>query len=218
MSFGHPGSHIHLENAPLLQTPILIIRAAINDTENKTYVDEKASQSASHDLRATRSISNDAEEDEPTEEEKVSLRRMPDNLPIVAYVICAVEFSERASYYGVQGLISNFVNRPLPVGGNGLGAPPRGTQQTGGALGMGTVKANAVNQSFSMLAYALPLLFGYVSDTFTGRFKLICYGVGVFGVAHVLMVAAGAPTLLASGMAKVPYFISLYILSIGAGT
>jgi dipeptide/tripeptide permease len=202
---------------PSSPNPILTICTATNDTENKTYVDEKASQSASHDLHDTRSMSNDAE-DAPTEEEKISLRRMPDNLPIVAYVICAVEFSERASYYGVQGLISNFVNRPLPVGGNGLGAPPRGTQQTGGALGMGTVKANAVNQSFSMLAYALPLLFGYVSDTFTGRFKLICYGVGVFGVAHVLMVAAGAPTLLASGMAKVPYFISLYILSVGAGT
>ncbi|KAE8382440.1 POT family-domain-containing protein [Aspergillus bertholletiae] len=155
-------------------------------------------------------------ENTPTDEELETLRRVPGNLPIVAYLICVVEFSERASYYGVSGLISNFVNRPLPVGGNGYGAPPRGTQQTAGALGMGTVTANAVNQSFSMLAYALPMLFGYLSDAHTGRFKMIFWGVLVFGVAHVLMVGATAPTLLAHGTAKAPYFISLYILSVGA--
>lgn len=66
-------------------------------------------------------------------------------------MLCAVEFCERASYYGVTGVTSNFVNRPLPDGGNGWGAPPRGDQQTAGALGMGTVKANAVDQSFKML-------------------------------------------------------------------
>lgn len=82
---------------------------------------------------------------------------------------------------------------------------------------MGTDKANAVNQSFSMLAYALPMVFGYFSDAHTGRLKMICWGVLVFGAAHVLMVGAGAPTLLANGSAKAPYFISLYMLSIGAG-
>ncbi|KAL4780646.1 POT family-domain-containing protein [Aspergillus varians] len=156
------------------------------------------------------------DEDEPTEEELTTLRRVPGSLPLVTYLICFAEFSERASYYGVSGLVSNYVNRPMPVGGNGYGAPARGTQQTPGALGMGTVKANAVNQSFSMLAYALPMIFGYLSDAYTGRFNMIFWGVLVFGVAHVLMVASGAPSLLADGSAKAPYFISLYMLSVGA--
>lgn len=160
---------------------------------------------------------SDDYEGKPTEEERLTLRRVPGKIPVVAYLICAVEFAERASYYGVQPLINNYVNRPLPEGGNGYGAPPPNTQMTAGALGMGTVAANAVNQSFSLLAYALPLLFGYLADTKTGRFRMICYGVLVFGVAHVIMVAAGAPTLLANGQAKIPYFISVYILSFGAG-
>lgn len=109
------------------------------------------------------------------------------------------------------------MNRPLPVGGDGYGAPPRGTQQTAGALGLGTVKATAVSQSFSLLAYALPLFFGWLADTKTGRFKIICWGVAVCGLAHVLMVASGAPTLLANGGAKAPFFLSVYTLSIGAG-
>lgn len=104
----------------------------------------------------------------------------------------------------------------VPPGGNGFGAPARGTQDTGGALGMGTVTANAVTQSFNFLAYALPLIFGYLADTRFGRFKIICYGVGVFGIAHVLMVAAGSKDLLARGATTAPYFISVYVLAIGA--
>jgi dipeptide/tripeptide permease len=81
---------------------------------------------------------------------------------------------------------------------------------------MGTVTANAVSQSFSMLAYTLPLLFGYLADARTGRFKLICWGVAVFGIAHVLLIVAGAKSLLADGNTKGPFFLSVYILAIGA--
>ncbi|KFZ12735.1 hypothetical protein V502_06947 [Pseudogymnoascus sp. VKM F-4520 (FW-2644)] len=176
-------------------------------------VDEKGTFS-SGDVQVFDAIIDEGGET-PTDEEKATLRRVPGSLPIVAYFLCAVEFAERASYYGISSLISNFINRPMPVGGNGYGAPRRGTQQTAGALGLGTVKANAVNQSFNMLAYGLPLIFGYIADAHTGRFKLICWGILVFGIAHVLMVGSTAPSLLASGGAKIPFFISVYILSIG---
>ncbi|KAB5579903.1 H+/oligopeptide symporter [Coniochaeta sp. 2T2.1] len=170
------------------------------------------------ELHASTNASTDLDPSEiPTEHELKTLRRVPGSLPLIAYYICAVEFAERSSYYGISALISNYVNRKLPVGGNGFGAPKKGTQQTAGALGMGTVKANAVNQSFSMLSYGLPLVFGYIADAHTGRFKLICIGIVVFGLAHVLMVGSAAPSLLANGNAKIPFFISLYMLSLGTG-
>ncbi|KAH8888560.1 MFS general substrate transporter [Thozetella sp. PMI_491] len=155
-------------------------------------------------------------EGKPTEEDLKTLRRVPGSLPTVAYLICVVEFCERASYYGVTPLISNFVNRKFPVDGNGYGAPAAGTQDTAGALGLGTVTANAVSQSFSMLAYSLPMVAGYLADARTGRFTLICWGVGVFGVAHIILCAAGARPLLENGNAKIPFFIGLYMLSVGA--
>jgi dipeptide/tripeptide permease len=65
-------------------------------------------------------------EGKPTAEELVSLRRVADTLPTVAYVLCFAELCERASYYGTANVIGNFINRKLPVGGNGGGAPPRG--------------------------------------------------------------------------------------------
>ncbi|KAF2993090.1 hypothetical protein E8E14_001203 [Neopestalotiopsis sp. 37M] len=186
-----------------------------NDTSSNEFADHEKAGGEEHTPYLAANIEEDYE-GKPTPEELRTLRRVPINIPIVAYLICIVEFSERASYYGVQPLISNFVNRPMPTGGNGWGAPPAGTQQTAGALGMGTQVANAIGQSFSVIAYASPLIFGYIADVKTGRFKMISWGVLVFGVAHVLMCAAGAPDLLANGNAKIPYFISIYILAIGA--
>ena len=40
-------------------------------------------------------------EGKPTEEELATLRRVPGQIPTIAYLLCAVEFCERASYYGV---------------------------------------------------------------------------------------------------------------------
>lgn len=162
-------------------------------------------------------LDEDHYEGKPTHEELNTLRRVAGKIPLTAYFLCFAEFCERGSYYSSVGVISNFVNRKLPPGGNGYGAPPKGTQQTAGALGLGTVKATAVSQSFKMLVYCLPVIFGWIADTYTGRFKLICYGVAVFGVAHALMIASGAPSLLASGHSTAPYLISLYVLAIGAG-
>lgn len=188
--------------------------ATISEHQN-THDNEKALEypNAAHD----HALLESHYEGKPTPDELLTLRRVAGPMPTVAYLICAVEFAERASYYGVQQLIGNYVNRPLPKGGNGWGAPPKGTQQTAGALGMGTVKANAVSQSFQMLTYILPVFFGWLADTKTGRFKIICYGVGVFGIAHALMVVSASKSLLADGSAKTPYFLSLYILAIGAG-
>jgi hypothetical protein len=187
-----------------------------NTMERDHSNDEKGGleyPNATHD----RALLESDYEGKPTPEELTTLRRVAGPMPTVAYLICAVEFAERASYYGVQQLIGNFVNRPLPKGGNGWGAPPRGTQQTAGALGMGTTKANAVSQSFQMLTYVLPVFFGWLADTKTGRFKLICWGVLVFGIAHALMIVSASKTLLENGGAKAPYMLSLYILAVGAG-
>lgn len=91
----------------------------------------------------------------PTEEELETLPRIVGTMPWSAYMLCGVEFAERASYYGCKQVFKNFIRAPLPVGGNGAGAPPRGSQKTAGALGKGTVIASAMTDAFTFLAYAL---------------------------------------------------------------
>lgn len=196
-----------------LTFPEGLIMSSRRGSSSTDELPEKGAHTAYHDpIQMVGSY-----EGKPTEEELKSLRRVPGKIPTVAYMLCIVEFCERASYYGVTGVISNFINRPLPEGGNGYGAPPRGTQETAGALDMGTSVSNAVNQSFKMLVYALPLIFGWLADCKTGRWKMICWGIAICGISHVLMVGSAAPSLLANGTAKAPFFISLYILAPGAG-
>jgi hypothetical protein len=85
----------------------------------------------------------------PTQEERSTLRIVAGKVPAVAYTLCAVEFAERASYYGCSQVFNNFLEFPLPAGGNGSGAPPRGSEETAGALGQGLQTASALTILFS---------------------------------------------------------------------
>ncbi|QUC18886.1 uncharacterized protein UV8b_03127 [Ustilaginoidea virens] len=161
-------------------------------------------------------ILNQGYEGKPTDEEFKNLRRVPVQIPTIAYLLCIVEFCERASYIGCAQVWTNYINRPLPKGGNGYGAVAGGSQATQGALGMGEQIANATTQSFSLLAYSLPLLFGHLGDTRFGRFPMIFWGVITSGVGHAFIVAGGAKQLLDNGTAKIPFFIGVYILAVGA--
>jgi proton-dependent oligopeptide transporter, POT family len=58
----------------------------------------------------------------PTEEEQRSLRKVCGHIPAVAYFLCIVELAERASYYGAKGVFNNYLQFPLPKGGDGTGA------------------------------------------------------------------------------------------------
>lgn len=88
-----------------------------------------------------------------------------------------------------------FIDRgfQLPAGGDGAGAPPVGTQETAGALGMGLVAATGLTKTFTFLAYTLPILGGIVADTKWGRFKTICVGTAIGAVAHIVLVVGELP-------------------------
>ena len=52
----------------------------------------------------------------PTPEERMSLRKVADSVPLIAYTLCIVEFAERASYYGASQVFNNFLEFDLPKG------------------------------------------------------------------------------------------------------
>lgn len=131
--------------------------------------------------------------------------------------MCGVEFAERTSYLGCVQVFKNYIRAPLPEGGNGAGAPPRGSELTAGALGRGSVVASAMSDSFTFLAYALPILGGWLADAKLGRFKTICIGALICGVAHFIMVMGALPSVLQAGNGMAPFAISLYLLALGTG-
>ncbi|KAG5653761.1 hypothetical protein H0H81_010848 [Sphagnurus paluster] len=153
----------------------------------------------------------------PTDEERATLRLVSAPVPWAAYAIAIVEFAERASYYGCTGIFNNFIQRPLPLGGNGAGATPAGTQLTPGALGLGLKTATGLTTTFSFLAYVFPILGGIIADTKWGRYKTICVGTAIGFVAHVILFVAAIPSIIHGGHAIIPFVISILILALGTG-
>ena len=56
-------------------------------------------------LRDSHTLGSESEQDDqPTEEEKHTLRRVSDHIPVKAYTIGFVELVERMSYYGTTAV------------------------------------------------------------------------------------------------------------------
>ncbi|KAK5113960.1 hypothetical protein LTR62_003083 [Meristemomyces frigidus] len=153
----------------------------------------------------------------PTEEEASTLRKVADSIPTTAYLLCIIEFSERASYYGVQTIFSNFMQFPLPPDGPGTGAVPKGSEETSGALNKGEQFSVAFGLLFTFLAYVIPIAGAYLADVHLGRYKVILIGVLICGVAHIIMVCGAVPSVLQAGKGIAPFMISFFMLAIGAG-
>ena len=49
------------------------------------------------------------EGDEPTEEEKTTLRHVADKLPWSTFLVAIVELAERFTYYGISGPFQNYI-------------------------------------------------------------------------------------------------------------
>jgi len=61
------------------------------------------------------------------------------------------------------------------------------------------------------------MLGGWLADAKWGRFRTICVGIAICGIAHVIMVIAAIPSVIQANHAYAPFMISVYVLAIGAG-
>jgi POT family proton-dependent oligopeptide transporter len=82
---------------------------------------------------------------------------------------------------------------------------------------MGSTAATATGQTFTFLAYVIPILGGIMADTRWGRFKTICVGTLVGAVAHVLLVIPAIPSVISTGHAYAPFIIAVIILAFASG-
>lgn len=154
----------------------------------------------------------------PTEEERKTLRKVPDKIPKIAYILCVAELAERASYYATTGVFSNFLEYPLPENGNGAGAPdPNDSNGVAGALGKGVQFSSALTLLFTFMAYVFPIFGAWIADTKLGRYKTIMLGAGIGAIAHVIMTGGAAPSVLQKGQGIAPFMVSFFLLAIGAG-
>ena len=144
----------------------------------------------------------------PTREELVTLRRVRGQIGWLIYTIAFCELCERFAWYGTTQVFVNFIAEPLPPG-SATGAG--GTHEQAGAYGMGQQASTGITLFNNFWAYIMPLLGGYMSDTYWGKYKTINVAMLVArdpskGAANAdLCLTAGSPPWVTSSSSSRPY-------------
>ncbi|KAK2733060.1 hypothetical protein FQN57_002321 [Myotisia sp. PD_48] len=142
---------------------------------------------------------------EPTELEKRTLRHVGESLPLSAWLVAIVELCERFTYYGMQGLFQNYVQRPLD---GSLGR---------GALGMGQKGATGLTTFFQFWCYVTPIVGAIIADQYLGKYKTILYFCFVYIVGILILLLTALPTSLQHGAGLGGFIAAIIVIGIGTG-
>ncbi|KAF5336761.1 hypothetical protein D9758_016383 [Tetrapyrgos nigripes] len=150
----------------------------------------------------------------PTDEERVTLRRVSDAIPWNAYLIAIIEMAERFSFYGCSNVFTNFIQQPLPPGSHtGAGGP---TGQSG-ALDRQQQTATGLTTFFQFWCYVTPLLGAYIADAHLGRFNTIGLAIVIALVGHIILVVSAVPGVIETDGAMGAFIVALIVMGLGTG-
>ncbi|KDR80157.1 hypothetical protein GALMADRAFT_62598 [Galerina marginata CBS 339.88] len=150
----------------------------------------------------------------PTEEERATLRRVPDKVPWNAYLIAIIEFAERFSFYGSSVVFTNFIQRPLPPGSHTGSA---GLHGQAGALGMGQRASTGLTTFYQFWCYITPLIGAYIADAHWGRFKTISWAVVIALIGHIILIISAVPGVIEGKGAIGAFIVALIVTGFGTG-
>ncbi|KAF2801839.1 PTR2-domain-containing protein [Mytilinidion resinicola] len=168
-------------------------------------LDEKKGLSL-HPSQITLDHEHDGLEGEhPSEEEKRTLRHIGDPLPKAAFLVAIVELCERFTYYGIQGLFQNYVQRPLD---GSLGR---------GALGMGQKGATGLGTFFQFWCYVTPIIGAIIADQYLGKYKTILYFCFVYIIGLLILTLTSLPIALQHGAGLGGFIAAIIIIGLGTG-
>ncbi|KAK4052076.1 hypothetical protein OIV83_002370 [Microbotryomycetes sp. JL201] len=153
--------------------------------------------------------------DSPTEEEKATLRRVPDSLNYKAFLIGFVELCERFSYYGTTVSLTNFVQQQRPpYSRTGFSRP----DDVSGFLGLGQRAATGIVLFNSFWAYLSPTIGAIVADQYLGRLKTIQYSLVICIIGHVMLTMTALPTMGDKPDSALALLVfSLVVMGLGTG-
>ncbi|KKY27564.1 putative oligopeptide transporter [Phaeomoniella chlamydospora] len=158
--------------------------------------------------------SSDDEESVPTVEELATLRKVHAPIKWVIYTVAFVELCERFSYYGSATLFTNFIQQPLPEGST-TGNDPHPDGQPG-ALGQGQRASTGLGTFNRFWAYCMPMVGGYIADTYWGRFKTIQWSILIAIIGHILLIVSALPPVIKNPDGALGCF-SVGLIAFGAG-
>ncbi|KAI5863619.1 PTR2-domain-containing protein [Durotheca rogersii] len=151
----------------------------------------------------------------PTHDELQTLRRVKGPINLIIYTIAFIELCERFAYYGTTAVFVNFIAEPLPAGSTtGAG----GTHLQAGALDQGQQASTGLVLFNSFWSYLMPLLGGYLADTYWGKYKTIHIAIVVAMFGHIILIIAALPPVIANPRGSLGCFaVGLIFFGIGVG-
>ncbi|KIX01501.1 uncharacterized protein Z518_09227 [Rhinocladiella mackenziei CBS 650.93] len=187
----------------------------------KGLVDEKTPENLKGGAHASDSDTSDNilvgpnGEQYPSDEDLKTLRRTQGHVPWLLYTIAFVEMCERFAYYGTTIVFNNYINWPLPEGSTTGSA---GTDGQAGALGYGSQAATGLTLFNSFWSYVMPMLGGYMADTYWGRYKTINIAIWIATFGHVIILISSVPGVVEHSDAALGVFcLGLIFFGIGVG-
>jgi proton-dependent oligopeptide transporter, POT family len=126
---------------------------------------------------------------------------------------------ERMSYYGARVLYYHYIALPNPGTATGRPIDPSDEDAQPGALGLGDKPFTGVDIFNQFFLYLLPLLGGWVADTYLGRFKSLIWSIIIMTVGHMFMTVSALTPVLEAWIFSVGFFfVGFVVLSVGTGT
>ncbi|TGJ81412.1 hypothetical protein E0Z10_g7355 [Xylaria hypoxylon] len=154
-------------------------------------------------------------EEYPSKRDLETLRRVKGHISPIIYTIAFIELCERFAYYGTTAVFVNFIQQPLPPGST-TGAA--GTFGQPGALDKGQQASTGLVTFNSFWAYLMPLLGGYLSDTYWGKYKTIHVAIVVATFGHLILIISAIPPVIKNPNASLGIFsLGLIFFGIGVG-
>ncbi|KAI1131430.1 POT family protein [Nemania abortiva] len=151
----------------------------------------------------------------PSKRDLETLRRVQGHISPIIYTIAFIELCERFAYYGTTAVFVNFIQQSLPEGST-TGAA--GTFGQPGALGQGQQASTGLVTFNSFWAFLMPLVGGYLSDTYWGKYKTIHVAIVVATFGHLILIISALPPVIKRPDAALGIFsLGLIFFGIGVG-
>ncbi|RYO97555.1 hypothetical protein DL765_011156 [Monosporascus sp. GIB2] len=199
-------------------------RGAVVPLDSKVLVEKEPLPA--HDAEGSIGENHSAEalrgpngEEYPTAKELETLRRIKGPINWIIYTIAFIELCERFAYYGTTAVFVNFISQPLPPGST-TGAILSGNEAEGqpGALGKGQQASTGLVLFNNFWSYLMPLVGGYMADSYWGKYKTIHIAVAVATFGHIILIIAALPPVIANPNGALGCFsVGLIFFGIGVG-
>ncbi|MCH0629058.1 hypothetical protein JNB11_03675 [Kocuria palustris] len=140
----------------------------------------------------------------PTPEEMKTLRHVSEKIPLSCWLVAVVELAERFAYYGLSTPFQNYMQ-------NGPNDKPKGM------LELNQQGATALSYFFQFWCYVTPILGGYLSDTFFGKYWTIMGSAIVYIIGILILFVTSIPSITSRNTALGGYAAALVIIGLGTG-